>query len=81
MKGFLAWLSNTTQSERIGMVGTAAWSLVALVSSIERAYHIPKGSRRGPEVFHMAEFFMNFLSYGVFPIVIAWGIYWITLRK
>ena len=71
--------ANMNRKERIGVVVSAVWIIVvfAFAASAARVEHYFSRERVMLLFFDFGEFFFNFLLYGILPILIAWGIYWI----
>jgi hypothetical protein len=69
-------LAALNKKERIGVVLSLVWLLASIAFAIDDARKI-NYDYDGRYYIEIGEFIYNFIFYGVLPVIVLWGIYWI----
>lgn len=73
-------ISGLSRKARVGLVVSVVWLILALINSSEYAFSYLGTSYAvsGPRFVMLG---MHLLMYGVLPIAVCWGIWWVLRKK
>jgi len=74
------WMSGLSRKARVGLVVSVVWLILVVVNSSEYAFSYLGTSYAvsGPR---FVMFGMHLLTYGILPIALCWGIWWVLRKK